>query len=360
MINYLMSLWESFVKKTIIKKILLIFLLIIYIFIIVICTVHISVDKTTPGYVNDVSYLIDVESENPRGKVYTVSVFSSQKVSILEYFLSSMDNKSSIIKGKRQTIYTKKEENKIDTLFKEQSIQDSIILAYETAKSNHYDVSLSYEYIGYCLLYIPQNYLNTDLDDFRIGDIIIAIDGVDVDENIDVANIITSLSIPEKKKFKVLRDNVEMEITPSDKMIDYLTTQKLNKSLGYKSYKIDYDNAKPKLDREKSNTVGPSGGLMQTISVYNAIIPEDITHGKRIMGTGTISLDGSVGKIGGIEQKVATVDLYDGDIFFLPESNYEEAKKMYDKIKKPSFDLVVVNDFTEAIQYLERLGENNG
>ena len=82
MINYLMSLWESFVKKSIIKKILLIFLLIIYIFIIVICTVHISVDKTTPGYVNDVSYLIDVESENPRGKVYTVSVFSSQNLNI--------------------------------------------------------------------------------------------------------------------------------------------------------------------------------------------------------------------------------------------------------------------------------------
>ena len=44
---------------------------------------------------------------------------------------------------------------------------------------------------------------------------------------------------------------------------------------------------------------GPSAGLMMTLSIMNALTPEDITKGKSIAGTGEISLDGSVGSIGG-------------------------------------------------------------
>jgi PDZ domain-containing protein len=55
----------------------------------------------------------------------------------------------------------------------------------------------------------------------------------------------------------------------------------------------------------------------------------DLTHGKRIMGTGTIDVDGTVGSIGGIKTKNHHADLYHADYFFVPEENYDEAMEQY-------------------------------
>jgi PDZ domain-containing protein len=53
---------------------------------------------------------------------------------------------------------------------------------------------------------------------------------------------------------------------------------------------------------------GPSAGLMFTLTVYNLLTLEDLTGGRTIAGTGTINLDGTVGPIGGVQQKVAGED----------------------------------------------------
>ena len=42
---------------------------------------------------------------------------------------------------------------------------------------------------------------------------------------------------------------------------------------------------------------GSSGGLMNTLAIYNTITKEDITKGKKIICTGTIDINGNVGKI---------------------------------------------------------------
>ena len=56
----------------------------------------------------------------------------------------------------------------------------------------------------------------------------------------------------------------------------------------------------------KASESGPSGGLMTTLSIYNALTKEDLTGGKRIVGTGTIDRDGNIGKIGGVNYKIAS------------------------------------------------------
>ena len=63
---------------------------------------------------------------------------------------------------------------------------------------------------------------------------------------------------------------------------------------------------------------GPSAGLMFTLSVYNLLMPTDLTGGRRIAGTGTINLDGTVGPIGGVKQKVYRRRSGRGDLFPLP------------------------------------------
>ncbi len=70
---------------------------------------------------------------------------------------------------------------------------------------------------------------------------------------------------------------------------------------------------------------GPSAGLMFSLAIYDTLTPGSMTDGKAIAGTGTISPDGSVGPIGGIQQKIPAA-LHDGaKLFLVPASNCADA-----------------------------------
>ena len=98
---------------------------------------------------------------------------------------------------------------------------------------------------------------------------------------------------------------------------------------------------------------GPSAGFMFSLEIYNQLVEEDLTKGYEIAGTGTMSPNGTVGRIGGIQQKVVAADKAGAEIFFAPfekgakGSNYEEAliaaKDIDTKMK-----IVPVNTFEEA------------
>ena len=63
------------------------------------------------------------------------------------------------------------------------------------------------------------------------------------------------------------------------------------------TYEYDTD---PSINIEtKSSESGSSGGLMLTLAIYDLITEDDIAAGRTIVGTGTISVDGTVGEIDG-------------------------------------------------------------
>ncbi len=51
---------------------------------------------------------------------------------------------------------------------------------------------------------------------------------------------------------------------------------------------------------------GPSAGLAFTLAIIDDMTPGDLTGGRRVAVTGTINADGSVGEVGGVEQKAIT------------------------------------------------------
>ena len=101
----------------------------------------------------------------------------------------------------------------------------------------------------------------------------------------------------------------------------------------------------------KSSESGSSGGLMLSLAIYNAITDEDITHGKTIVGTGTITVDGIVGPIEGVKYKILGAVKSDADMFLCPEENYEEALEVKEKF---DLDILIhsVKTFDEALVYL--------
>ena len=69
---------------------------------------------------------------------------------------------------------------------------------------------------------------------------------------------------------------------------------------------------------------GPSAGSMFALGIIDALTPGDMTGGKDIAGTGTIEIDGQVGAIGGIRQKMAGARAAGSDYFLAPASNCSE------------------------------------
>jgi PDZ domain-containing secreted protein/Zn-dependent protease/predicted transcriptional regulator len=63
---------------------------------------------------------------------------------------------------------------------------------------------------------------------------------------------------------------------------------------------------------------GPSAGLSYALAVYDLLSPQDVAAGRVVAATGTIDLDGRVGPIGGIEEKVESAKSKDAEIFLVP------------------------------------------
>ncbi|WP_306821231.1 YlbL family protein [Actinomyces wuliandei] len=72
-----------------------------------------------------------------------------------------------------------------------------------------------------------------------------------------------------------------------------------------------------------SEVGGPSAGLMFALAIVDKVTPGSLTGGQDIAGTGTISMDGQVGAIGGIQQKMAGASGAGAGYFLAPAGNCE-------------------------------------
>ena len=94
---------------------------------------------------------------------------------------------------------------------------------------------------------------------------------------------------------------------------------------------------------------------MTALEIYDRLIPEDLTKGKTIVGTGTIDAEGNVGEISGVKYKLKGAVKEKADLFFVPDgNNYEEAKKVA-KEKGYEIELVPVKTFDDALGYLKNM-----
>jgi PDZ domain-containing protein len=69
------------------------------------------------------------------------------------------------------------------------------------------------------------------------------------------------------------------------------------------------------------DTGGPSGGLIFALGIVEKLTPEDLLKGRVVAGTGTISIDGHVGAIGGIDDKIIAAKKAGATLFLAPADN---------------------------------------
>lgn len=172
------------------------------------------------------------------------------------------------------------------------------------------------------------------------GDVILALDGVRVDEPDDLADRIRAAGEGNPLSFRVeaAEEVHTVEVAPERVPgIDYPV-------VGITSV----HNFPFPLSIESADIGGPSAGLMWALGLVELLTPGDLTGGRVIAGTGQIFPDGQVGPIGGIEEKVVAAERAGATIFFVPVDNAAGATAVADDMA-----VVAVSSFTEAVAYLE-------
>jgi PDZ domain-containing protein len=106
-----------------------------------------------------------------------------------------------------------------------------------------------------------------------------------------------------------------------------------------------------------SGTVGgPSAGLAFTLAVLDVLTEGELTGGHRVAATGTMSLDGTVGPVGGGAQKAISVRDAGYEVFLVPSDELEEVRTMVGD----DLEVIAVDTLAEALDALDSLGGNAG
>ena len=180
------------------------------------------------------------------------------------------------------------------------------------------------------------------------GDVIVSIDGERVETSCDVGSAVARHAVGDRVALRVRRDGRELTLSlrtgpdPADPRASFLGV-----AMSDVNYEFD-----PGVEAKfRTGTIGgPSAGLMFSLALYDRLTSDDLTGARNIAGTGTISCDGGVGPIGGVEQKVAGAELKGADVFLVPVANAEDARR-----SAIDMDVVAVSTFDEAVKYLEEL-----
>lgn len=140
---------------------------------------------------------------------------------------------------------------------------------------------------------------------------------------------------------KVIRDGkpMEFELTPEKKEDSWV----IGAMVGYV-----YDfpvNIKLQL----GDVGGPSGGLIFALGIYDVLTEGSLAGKTHIAGTGTITADGSVGPIGGIELKLISAKKAGAALFLAPEGNCSEVVGQIPE----GLSVVIVKDLKSALTAIE-------
>lgn len=339
-----MVLWfKDHIKQTLI-------FLFFYIGLLLFFTYPMQYELLLPGGVDSAENFIQIDKQYESSGSFNSSYVSVvTKPSPFQYLLAKNNEKAVVRElSKQESQLSISEMTASDRIYKVQSIYQSLIAAYKKA-----DKDLEYKHEGVIIIFRFLDY--KAFDKLKVGDIIIEVNHEDVNTLDDIANelfntgcnLVNLTIIRDKKEINF---DVEKTINGDSCLIGlsgYNTTENYTEFKGIPPFEIiDYSG------------YGPSAGLIQALSIYNGLVPTDITFSLKIAGTGTIDIEGNVGPIGGIKQKVFGASKANVDIFFAPNMDdgsghniYQEALKAKAMIKS-DIKIVPVKTFDDALDYL--------
>ncbi len=316
----------------------------------------------SPGPVSDVSDYVHVDnpSTTTRGELFFLTV-SLQEVNVVEWVAAKLDSHVDLAP----------QQNIRPAGVSEEELRQQNLDSMERSKENAKYVALNY--LGYDVTYEGSGALvSSTIEDsaaqgvLQPGDVIVAVNGEKVEFSSDAVDLIGGRAPGDRLLLTVERTDPE----------DPNSTETLDVPLVLGPYRyveedgtvVDDPNRgmagvmltdaevhivfPVNVEIDSQNIGGPSAGLMFTLEIIDELTEQDITHGHRIAGTGTINADGEVGPIGGMRQKTFGAIAAGAEYLLVPSDNYQEAVEAAgDDIK-----VVEVTSIDDAMAFLNSLG----
>ena len=256
--------------------------------------------------------------------ISSIYVISYEPITLFQSIILNITQQGSVFLPSESTeILTLAEKYNAAQIQKQSSYIISTIVAYEKAQK---DITYAFDGFGVTSLINEKRTI-------QIGDVITSINGIVLTQSTDFNQFakVQTLTI------QLVRDNKKLVVTHERQPLD------LPLAL-YPMFTLIEATPNISFPGLSSTIGGPSGGVMMTLAIYLAITEQ--LYDARIVGTGTIQLDGSIGNIGGLVEKYQTVK-EDMDIMFVPE-NQVHLLVEYDDER-----IVAVSSIDDVIHYLD-------
>jgi Lon-like protease len=300
-----------------------------------------------PGAALSVEPMVNVPAQyrhTHKGTFILTTVFSNAPILVGEWMLAQVDPAMKVVPP--ETVVPK------NTTVQEQARQDYQMLDDSEATA----ITVGLRLAGYQTQMIgkgvrvdtilPESHANGIL---QTGDVITALNGEPIQTTDDLIEKVRAQSGKSTVQLEVERDQAKMELTvPLIPPASPTDTPKIGITID--SAGFDFKPPFPVSIVTQKISGGPSAGLMFTLTVYNVLSAQDLTGGRKIAGTGTINLDGTVGPIGGVKQKVAAAEATGARYFLCPVVNYADAVSVARTIK-----VIRIATVQDALDFLHGL-----
>lgn len=296
-----------------------------------------------PGPVSDAADAIVVEgvdSYPPDGELLMLTIVS-QDVNIFEAMIAGFDPTIDLVEKQRVRRVGESDEEYRNRVL--QQMDDS----------NFRAVAVALDYLGIDMV-STEVVINEFVegvpaaDVLELGDTIAAVNGVGVSSVAEIRPLIEGVGVGEPITVTISRGGelLDIEVLLAERD-DEPGVPMIGVILG------ELSEPPFPLGVEAGDVGGPSAGMMHTIAIIDTLTEGELTNGYVIAGTGTIRMDGTVGSIGGIRQKVPAAEAAGATHILVPEGNYESALTA----EFEDIEIIPVATISEALAFLESLSE---
>lgn len=304
--------------------------------------IRVPVVAWMPGPIVDVIDQIevgaDVEVYPPEGDHLMLTVAGTDRLSILEAMGYGISRRADLI-----SLTSVRRPGETDEEYRERNLQSMDM-------SVHVSIAVALDRLGYEIedteIVISGILNGVPADDgLDPGDVIVSVEDVELERADDLVRYIAERQPGDTLKLDIIRDeetiDAKVELTAREDDPDQAM-------LGIRVQDVVESPLDINIKTDKVG--GQSAGLMNALGVIDLLSPGNLIRGHTIAGTGTIDLDGNVGPIGGIRQKVLAASEVGAEFVFVPQGNLEEAESAGVDIT-----LVPVDDIDDALDYLTAL-----
>jgi PDZ domain-containing protein len=274
----------------------------------------------------------------PEGELLMLTVVS-QDVNVFEAMIAGVDPTIDLVR--KEAV---RREGETDEEYRNRVLQ-------QMDDSNFRAISVALEYLGYEM--IPNEVVINEIVEgvpaasvLELGDSVLSVEGVEIDSLEDFAPAMEGRAPGDLIGMTLDRAGETVDVTV--KLVerdDEPGTPMIGIILG------ELTEPPFPISIEAGDVGGPSAGMMHALAIVDSLTEGELTKGRVIAGTGTIQLDGTVGGIGGIRQKVVGAEAAGAEYILVPESNYESALTA----ERDDIEIVPIATLDEAVAFLESL-----